>query len=52
MSNENVHRQTIRIKRKTKERIKALVKLGEYITEAEVIRTALEVGLNELESRH
>lgn len=49
MSNE-IHRQTIRIKKTTSQRIKALVETGEYLTEAEIIRKCLEIGLNEIEN--
>ena len=44
-------RKTIRITQEMEERIKNLVGSGGYITQMEVIRIALNKGLNELEKK-
>ena len=42
-------RKTIRIPKKTQERMKDLMKLGIWVTESELIRRALEKGVTEIE---
>jgi len=42
-------RKTIRISKPQDKRIKKLVKSGEFVTESEVIRLAITLGLNLIE---
>lgn len=48
-NNKKMHRQTIRIHPKIKQRLFDLLKTGEYVNESDLIRRALNIGLNELE---
>lgn len=50
MSDDNeLIRQTIRIHPMAKKRLQILLKTNKYITESELIRRALNVGLDKLE---
>jgi len=46
---KKTHRQTIRIHPITKQRLFNLIKTGEYVNESDLIRRALNIGLDKLE---
>jgi len=48
-NNKKMHRQTLRIHPKIKQRLFNLIKTGEYVNESDLIRRALNIGLDKLE---
>lgn len=51
MAKSKLKRSTIRLTSIQKHRIQELVRLGEYMTEAEAIRSAISHGLDHLEKQ-
>jgi len=51
MSQKKLHRQTIRIPQLLKQRLTKILRSGEYANESELIRRALNIGLNILEKK-
>lgn len=46
---KKMHRQTLRIHPITKKRLLVLLKTGEYVNESDLLRRALNIGLDKLE---